>query len=256
MAVGYASQLLPIFKYYARTITIASTNDTITFGEGGGALTASIENGTWTYGELAWKVKVALEAAGAGNYTVTYVYSTRCFTFTKSAGTFTLDAGATADDLLPSMGITVDKSGALTYTGSAVPSQTTVTCTQRIRDPQIKPMSQLDVTRADSGRRESCQYGTTERLAFRIEFETVAVAQAIYDMWNTAAKFGDSIDLYPDSTDGTNYVTVYWDAPEFPGRQTPRGLYRLWDFEFALEIAVPAAGTYTLRDFIDRRPTS
>jgi len=256
MAVGFASQLLPLFKYRARTITITADNDRFVFTEGGGNLTATVEQGTWTYGELAWKVKVALEAAGAGNYTVSYSYSARTFTLTKSAGTFTLDVGAVADDLLPSLGFSADQSGALTYTGSAVPSLTTVTCTARIRDPQMKPMSQLDVFRADSGRRESCQYGTIERLTFRLEFETVAVAQAIYDMWDKAAKFGDSIDFYPDSTDGTNYVTVYWDAPEFPGRQTPRGLYRLWEFDFVLEIAVPAAGTHTLRDFVDRRPTS
>jgi len=257
MAVGSASVLIPLWKFYNRLITIDGDNDTITFGEGGGALTATVASGTWTYGELAWKVKVALEAAGAGNYTVSYSQSARTFTLTKSAGTFTLDVGATADDLLPSLGFASDQTGALTYTGTAVPAQTTVTCTRRVRGVQIEPMSNLDVTRADNGRRESAQYGTVGRISFRLEHESVAVNVALLAMWQGAARFGDVISFYPDSTDSTNYIDVFWDAPKWPGREmTGRGLYRVHEYDFVLEVAIPAAGTYVIDDFADRRPSS
>ena len=259
MAVGSVSALLPKFTFRNRLIVIATTNDVITFTEGAGNLTATIENGTWTYGELAWKIKVALEVAGAGTYTVSYSQSARTFTLTKSVGggTFTLDVGVTADDLLPTIGFASDQTGALTYTGTAVPGLTTVTCTQRIRGLQIDSQSNLDVTRADNGRRESAMYGRMDRITFRLEHESVAVNEALIEMWLGSAVYGDAISFYPDSTDGTNYVDVYWDAPKWSGREmTGRGLYRLHEYDFVLEIAVPAVGTYVIADFADRRPSS
>lgn len=256
---GYASVLIPLFKYYSELITVGSTNNTITFGEGGSALTATVASGTWSWGELAWKVKVALEAAGTGTYTVTYTHSARKFTIAKSTGTFTLDVGGNANDLLDDMGFTSDKAGALTYTSdTSVPAQTTLTCTQRARGPQLESDATREDTDIESGRRESTFYGEVERYTFRLEFESVAVAQGIYDMWRGAGRYGNAIDFYPDSTDTTNFVTVLWDAKSHGLREmTDRGLFRLYEVEFRLRIKNPTgSSTIKGRDFLDRRPSS
>lgn len=255
---GYASQLIPVFKYYSELLTIASTNNTIVFGEGGGALTATIASGDWTWGEVAWKVKVALEAAGAGTYTVTYSHATRKFTIAKSAGTFTLDVGGSANDALDDLGYTSDKSGALTYTSDiSVPSQATLTCTSRIVQPDLDLETEREDLVVESGRKESVHHGDHERYVFRLEFESTATALGLVDMWRRAGRYGNEIDLYPDSADLTNFATGYWDTTR-PAIRRSR-IYRLWDVEFPFRFKQPApAGSSTLkpRDFYDRRPTS
>ena len=82
--------------------------------------------------------------------------------------------------------------------------------------------------------------------------------QGLYDMFASCAAFGNAIDFYPDSTDATNYVTVFWDTRAFRPRElTDRNLYRIWEIDINLLVKVPAgAGTITLRGLIDRRPTS
>lgn len=254
---GYVSALNPVFKYYAERVTISSTNNTITFGEGGGALTGTVASGNWSWGELAWKVKVALEAAGAGTYTVTYSHTTRKFTITKDSGTFTLDYDG-ANNVIDDMGFTGDKSGALTYTSdTAVPAQTTLTLTQRIKEPEVIPIADRQVTRLSSGRRETTLHGVQARYRFRIEFETVASAQGLYDFWANCAAFGNSFEFYPDSTDLTQFFEAYWDAEQFPVRRSQ--VYRLYEVDMDLEIKAPEGSstiTTAARALLDRRPTA
>lgn len=258
--MGNASVLIPVLKWYAEEIEItAAANDTITFGEGGGALVATLTTGTYSWGALAYEVKRALEVAGAGTYTVTYSHSTRKFTIAKDAGTFTLDVGATSDDALDDMGYTSDKSGSLTYTSdTAVPSQSTLTCTERIRRPQLEIDADREDVVLETGRRESTFHGFKERYSFTLEFESVATFQSLYDLWRQCAAYGIAFQFYPDSTAGSAYFDAYWDAKTFPVREmTDRRLYRLYQVEMSLLIKTPkGSSTIVARDLIDRRPSS
>lgn len=259
-ASGYATPKIPVFRFYSELLTVGSTNNTITFGEGGGALTATVESGTWSYGgDLPYKIKVALEAAGAGTYTVSYSHATRKFTIVKDSGTFTLDAGGNSNDFLDDIGFTSDASGALTYTSdTAVPSQTTLTCTTSVKGPQYEDETRREDFDTDAGIRTSAFHGDVERYTFRLEHETVAVAQGFFDMWHRAGKYGLAIDYYPDSTDLTNFVTVFWDAKTFrPREMTAENLYRLYAIDIPLRFKKPAgSSTHVPKDFIDRRPSS
>lgn len=256
---GSASVLIPTFKYYSETITISSTNNIIPFGEGGGALLATVESGTWHFGELRYKVKKALEAAGAGTYEVDYDLGSRKFAIEQTAGgTFTLDVGGDAADLLPSLGFTSDKSGALAYTADvAVPAETSFTATTRIRMPQVEPEVFREDTIHESGRSESVYQGEVVRYPFRLEFESDTTARAFWDMWDSCAKYGNAIDLYPDSTSG-QFVTVLWDTKQPKIREmTDRGLYRIYEIELPLRFKVPkGSSTLKPRDFLDRRPSA
>jgi len=256
---SYVSVKIPKFVYRPARVTIVSgALDQITFGEGGGALTATVAPGEYTWGALAQMIQVALEAAGAGDYTVTYSLTTRMYTLVKSAGTFTLDYSAGTRDLLPTIGITADKSGALTYTSdSAVPSETTITCTQLSRHHDAPDECDRADFEAGSGRTEHSLIVARERLTFTVEFESTAVHRTLKDMWRLAGRYGAPIDYYPDST-LSDYITVIWDQPRYPLAEMTRdrGLYRRYAGELAFRVRVPAGGTITARAFDDRRPSS
>ena len=259
MPAASCSVLIPKFVYYSQTVTITTnSNDQIQFTEGGGNLTATIAAGTYAWGALAQYVKIALEAAGAGDYTVSYSATTRKFTLTKSAGAFTLDHGGATYDALPTLGFTGDKSGSLSYTSdSSVPSTTTITCTQRARYLNVADEVERDDYEGASGRRESALVSAAERIAFTLEFESTATHQALRDMWRQAGRWGGAIDYYPDSTT-SDYITVYWDQKQFPLTEMTRSrnLYRHYEGELVFRVKVPAGGTLTARSFDDRRPSS
>ncbi len=72
--------------------TVDSTNNRIDFKEDSGSeLTAEIATGTYTATELETAVKSALEAQGAGTYTVTYDAATQGFTIAVAGGVSDLD---------------------------------------------------------------------------------------------------------------------------------------------------------------------
>jgi len=259
-----ASVLIPQFKYYARTFTIADgDNDEIGFKEdsAGSVLTATVAAGTYVYGELAYQVKKALEAAGDSTYTVRYDYSAREFTLTSDgsggAGDFELDvASAGLDDLLPALGFAADQTGALTYTGSAVPSQTTMTFTKELRFPRVRRRPDRDTLELENGRNEVTLFGSSETITAFVEDETPAVAQAYYDLVTEAAEHGAVVEFYPDST-SADYAEVQFLGDDFsPEEQIGEGLYRHYRISFNLRISPTNAGTLTARDFLDRRPSS
>lgn len=260
-----ASVLIPQFKYYARTITIADgSNDEIGFKEdsAGSVLTATVAAGTYTYGELAYQVKKALEAAGDSTYTVRYTLSTRKFTITSDgtgdAGDFELDvASAGLDDLLPSLGFTSDGTGALTYTSdTAVPSQTTLTFTKNARFPRMTRRVDRDSLDLESGRREVTWFGAADEISFFVEDESVATAQGWWDLITEAGEHGATLEFYPDST-VASYVECQLLGDDFaPEEQVTEGLYRLYRIAITLRVTGDNAGSINARGMLDRRPSS
>jgi len=255
-----ASVLIPKFVYRPSVVTITtSSNDQFVFTIGGGNLTATLTAGTYPWGVLTKYIKAALEAADAtGTYTVTYSQSTMKYTLVRSSGTFTLDVGASARDALPTLGFTSDKTGALTYTSdSAVPAETTITCTRRLRYIDLADECERDDYEAASGRRESSLVSRAERITFTLEAESTTVHGYLKEMWRNSGRHGGSIDFYPDSTTSP-YITVYWDQKRFPMTEMvrSRNLYRHYEGEFAFRVKIPLAGTLTPTDFDDRRPSS
>lgn len=68
-------------------LLVDASNNKINFKEdGGGELTATLVNGIYSTQELMAVIKTALEAAGAGDYDVTYNSSTELVTITATAG--------------------------------------------------------------------------------------------------------------------------------------------------------------------------
>lgn len=262
-ASGYVSLLVPMIKYYPDTLTVTSgTNNQIAFGAGGAPLTAIVASGTQSWGGIAALVERALKAADtAGSYTVTYDHSTQKFTLTKSAGTFTLDVGGVTADLLPQLGFTSDKSGALTYTSDvAVPAISTLTFTQRVREPKLDDDPKAEETIVESGRSEGVYYGTSDLLTFYLEVETPATAKAARTFYDSCAKRRRSFQFYPDSVDTTKYFDAFlvvksWG--EFCREMLEEKFYRLFRFDFALRFKVPSgASTIVPADLLDRRPSS
>jgi hypothetical protein len=70
-------------------------NKSITFNEGAGSVTASINNGSYSSSELSSHLQTQLNAAGLStDYTVSYSSITMKFTINKAAGTFSLEMSA------------------------------------------------------------------------------------------------------------------------------------------------------------------
>lgn len=95
---------------------ITSSNNVIKFAEGGGTLTATIAESTYTSTtSFLAAVKAALEAAGALTYTVTH--SSTTFKITIAAtGTFSVDWEDPASTAADVLGFAFDDSGGATYT--------------------------------------------------------------------------------------------------------------------------------------------
>jgi hypothetical protein len=267
MADSNASVLIPRFKYYTQTVTITDgSNDELGFYEttAGSVLTATIEAGTWSYGQLAYKVKVALEAAGDSVYTVRYDYSARKFTLTSDGAgggnDFEIDyASAGLDDGWPTLGFTADTSGALTYTSdTAAPSQTTFDFSRNLRFVSMSRIANRADTELGNGRVVGTGFGAHNEYRFRAEYETVAVAQGFYDMVSELAEWGGSAEFYPDSATA-KYMDVTFPNNTWSIREmTAEGLYRLYAIELTVRenAASDQTGTLSLRSLIDRRPSS
>lgn len=263
MSLNFQSILIPMFKYYPRRITIDATNNKIGFWEtsGGNTLTAVLTLGSYSYGALAYEIKNAMQIAGESVYTVRYDYTTRKFTFTSDGtgglGYFSLDVGSVNNDLLPSLGFAADQTGALAYTGTAVPALSTLTFSENLRAPRVtRTVNREDLT-LRSGRTESMSLGGVSEFEFSVEYETAAVALAFMDMVLDSAEYGATCQFYPDSTDTTNYVDVTFPGKSWaPREMVDEGLYRLYAWSIRLREKIPNTGTLEMRSLIDRRPSS
>ena len=95
--------------------------DTLNFSEGGPELNASITRGAYTPTEYAAQIQIALNAAGALDYTVTFNRAERTLTVAAS-GTFELlvsSGSSGTDQAYATMGFSgADRTGAATYTGN------------------------------------------------------------------------------------------------------------------------------------------
>lgn len=256
--------IIPRLDYTPARFEVANgSNDEISFEETAATpLTATVTSGIYTMAELGIKVKEALEAAGASTYTVTYDPTTSKYTLTSDGsgggGIFNLDVGGATDDLLPDLGITVDKSGSLSYTSDVtVPSAVTFTLVNRIRRPSYRREANAGVFTADGGATYTAWRGTSERYRFTVEFETVASAQSFHDFLRDAAELGADVTFRPDSATPANLMTVRVVGLRnaIPEQD---GIYRRYLLTFDLEAKrpTPAADTITFRDLLDRGPTA
>jgi len=106
---------------------ISGYNNEILFNEGGPNLTATIVSGFYeTTAEICGAIKVALEAAGALTYTVTYSNITKLFTIAASANYRLMFASQTNPNILDVIGFleadyAVNTSFTATYAGRLVP---------------------------------------------------------------------------------------------------------------------------------------
>lgn len=263
MSLDFQSVLIPMFKYYPRRIVIDASNNEIGFREttAGSLLTAVLTEGTYTYGGLAYEIKVALQLQGDSVYTVRYDYTTRKYTLTSDGSgggnDFELDVGAASADLLPSIGFAADQTGALAYTSSAVPSLSTLTFSENLRAPRVTRTVNREDLALRSGRTESISLGGVSEYEFSVEYETAAVALAFMDMVLDSAEYGATIQFFPDSTDTTNYVDVVFPGKTWaPREMVDEGLYRLYAWQVRLREKIPNTGTLEMRSLIDRRPSS
>jgi hypothetical protein len=103
--------------YTAFEMDIDSSNNAITFNEGGSNLTATISNGTYSLAELATQIQTQLDAAGGHTYTVS-VSSEDKFTI-SATGQFSLLPSSA--NILEQLGFKestgVSLSGSSSYTG-------------------------------------------------------------------------------------------------------------------------------------------
>ena len=80
---------LSTFSTFYYGFTITDDNKFLNFDEGGGELSAELQEGAYSMDEMRTIIKTAMDAAGADTYTVTISRADRIFTITSS-GTFSL----------------------------------------------------------------------------------------------------------------------------------------------------------------------
>lgn len=264
MANAYASVQIPMFKYHTYLVTVDSSNNTFVFRDDGATdITCTIPSGEYTYAGLAYQIRKQMRALGVSSYTVRYRVNTRVFYFASDlsggAASFQIRTGH-ANDIAATLGVTANKTGASAYDGdSAVPSLSTVTCTQKARLPRVRRSEAREDLVLDGGASESSSFGATVGLTFYVEHESVATIVALYDMLVAAAGRGQAVRYYPDSTNTTDYVDVVFTDRDFDlPEESDLGMYRFYGFSFTLR-EVPVAsqtGTLNFRSFLDRRPNS
>jgi hypothetical protein len=100
---------------------VIASNRVITFGEGGGNLTANLTTGDYDTASLCTEIKTRMDAAGALTYTVTYDDATNLFTIAAS-GAFILVLSVTANSAFPMLGWTasVDTASLASHTAPAI----------------------------------------------------------------------------------------------------------------------------------------
>ncbi len=266
MANAYAYVRIPAFRYYDTYATVSSSNDQLTFRDvaAGPDITVTLASGEYTRAGLAYEAKKKMSASGTGGaavYTIRYRPNTRLYNFTSDlsggASAFQIRVGG-ANDASALFGFTAHKTGAATYdSDTTVPALTTLTLTQQIRGPKISQRFAREDLILDSGASESSMGGIAYALSFYVENESVASIQGIYDMLRGAAGRGQSVRLYPDSTNTTDYVDVVFTPRDFDlPEKSDVGMYRHYDFACDLREAVPNTGTLNFRSLLDRRPNS
>jgi hypothetical protein len=103
--------------YFFNPLRVTSTNNAIVFDVGGGNVTATVAQKVYkTPHDLAAAMQAAMSTAAAGTYTVVYSDTTGKYTFTKSAGTLTINFQSGANSIGALIGFTANKTGALSYT--------------------------------------------------------------------------------------------------------------------------------------------
>lgn len=265
MANAYASVQIPMFKYFTYLVTVDSSNNTFVFRDDGATdITCTIPSGEYTWTGLAYQIRKQMRAStGVAVYTVRYRVNTRIWYFASDlsggAVSFQIRTGH-ANDIAATLGITGNKTGASSYDGdSAVPGLTTLTFTQKARLPRVRRSEAREDLVLDSGASESSSFGATVGLTFYVEHESVATIVALYDMLVAAAGRGQAVRYYPDSTNTTDYVDVFFTDRDFDlPEESDLGMYRYYGFSFTLR-EVPVAsqtGTLNFRSFLDRRPNS
>lgn len=102
--------------YVAGYSTMFTAGLTISFDEGGSALSAAITDGAYNASSLATEVQTRMDAAGSDTWTCTYSEITRKYTIASDGGTANI-AWATSTDMAELMGYDkqADDSGATSY---------------------------------------------------------------------------------------------------------------------------------------------
>lgn len=171
-----------ITKTYAQFFygyDVTTSNNLLDFSEGGSELTAEIDVGSYTPTDFVTAVKIALDAAGALTYTVSFNRTTRAITI-AATGNFTLKkttgthVGTSPWTLMGFSGVG-DLSGAATYTGASGSGSAFVTqfwLQDFIGSSDLQQAVDATVHKTASGRVEVVKFGTESFIEMNIKFIT------------------------------------------------------------------------------------
>lgn len=189
------SARLTTFSIFYFGHEVDATNNSISFNEGSGELTASLNPGSYSLTDFAAEVKRAMDAASTlpQAYTVSVNRSNRKLTVSAS-GTFSLlissgtAIGTTAFTLMGFSG--ADVSGTNTYTGgsgSGSEFEPTVRLQDYIPSTQWREAADAAVNNTASGRVEVVSFGEKQFVQFNFKWVTNQPGDGVTFKTNTNA---------------------------------------------------------------------
>lgn len=155
------------------------TNDTkyISFAEGGPELIAEIEVGDWTATELASKIKIALDTAGANVYTVVFDRVNRTYEISSTVNfDLLVSSGTSGASAFPLIGFTgSDRTGAGAYEsnlGSGDTYEPQFILQDHIPSTNYQKLVNPAVNKTATGRVEVVRFGTEKFIQMNFKFIT------------------------------------------------------------------------------------
>jgi len=186
-----------VWSQFFYGVEITSENNLVDFTEASVAKQATLAIGAYSFTDLATELARALNAAGDYDYTVTTNRTNRTFTVaTEGSETFELLAvtgvgvGATG---LPTCGFTADKTGANTYTGSAVGTlyRPQFALQSYVSSEDLRRAADATVNKSASGRVEIFSFGLEKFVEFNIRYATDIPQPADHPIENSATAIAD-----------------------------------------------------------------
>lgn len=175
---------LSTFSIFYYGFTIDANNKFINFDEGGGELSAELEQGSHTMDEMRTIIKTAMDAAGGDTYTVSVNRTTRKFTI-SSTGTFSLllgtgsQVGASPFSLLgfTSGSDTASASSHTSTSGAGLTYEPQFVLQDYVNDEDFQEKIDSKVNESASGVLEVVNFGTRKFIELSLKFITNILPQ-------------------------------------------------------------------------------
>lgn len=175
---------LSTFSIFYYGFTITSTNKFINFDEGGGELTATLQQGSFTLDEMRTQIKTSMDAIGSDTYTVSIDRGLRIITI-ASTGTFSLllsTGSQVGNSPFSLLGFTsgADTASAASHSGNAAAGfsyEPQFVLQDYVSDDNFQEKIDSKVNESASGILEVVNFGVRKFMQFSLKYITSITPQ-------------------------------------------------------------------------------